>query len=61
MAFKLLSVTEAIYQPPGERHEYRMNDGSAVVEFPGYPGGLPGGGSMTVWDVGLLKEPCTTI
>lgn len=60
MAFKLLSVTEAIYQPPGERHEYRMNDGSAVVEFPDIRG-LPGGGSMTVWDVGLLKEPCTTI
>ncbi|HFK3185100.1 TPA: hypothetical protein ACG1JQ_000101 [Escherichia coli] len=59
MAFKLLSVTEAIYQPPGERHEYRMNDGSAAVEFPGYPG-LPGGGSMTVRDAGLLKEPCTT-
>ncbi|EZK21686.1 hypothetical protein ACME9W_18860 [Escherichia coli] len=22
--------------------------------------GLPGGGSMTVRDAGLLKEPCTT-
>ncbi len=59
MAFKLLSVTEAIYQPPGERHEYRMNDGSAAVEFPKYPG-ASGGGSMTVRDAGLLKEPCTT-
>lgn len=35
---KPIYVTEALYQPPGERHEYRMNDGSAAVEFPKYPG-----------------------
>lgn len=34
---KPIYVTEALYQPPGERHEYRMNDGSAAVEFPKYP------------------------
>lgn len=38
MTFKLLSVTEAIYQPPGEHHEYRLNDGSVAIEFPKYPG-----------------------
>ncbi|WP_413182790.1 hypothetical protein [Escherichia coli] len=60
MAFKLLSVTEAIYQPPGERHEYRMNDGSARRLSSLNIRGLPGGGSMTVRDTGLLKEPYTT-
>lgn len=33
----LLRVSEAIYPQPGERHEYRLNDGSSVVECPALP------------------------
>ncbi|MGT3202951.1 hypothetical protein ACVSUC_19890 [Yersinia enterocolitica] len=37
MKEKIIYVVEALYQPPGERHEYRMNDGSAAVELPQLP------------------------
>lgn len=33
----LLRVSEAIYPQPGERREYRLNDGSSVVECPALP------------------------
>lgn len=33
----LLRVSEAIYPQPGERHEYRLSDGSSVVECPALP------------------------
>ncbi|EAB5694009.1 hypothetical protein ZY50_21755 [Salmonella enterica subsp. enterica] len=33
----LVFVREALYQPPGQRHEYRLSDGRAVVEFPTLP------------------------
>lgn len=32
----LVFVKEALYQP-GQRHEYRLSDGRAVVEFPALP------------------------
>ncbi|EAQ7565694.1 hypothetical protein NFS79_004570 [Salmonella enterica] len=33
----LVFVREALYQPPGQRHEYRLSDGCVAVEFPALP------------------------
>jgi len=33
----MLNLTDAIYQQPGKRQEYRLSDGSAVVELPVFP------------------------
>lgn len=33
----LLHVKGANYQQTGVRHEYHLNDGSTVIERPGYP------------------------
>lgn len=37
MKVKIMCVKEVLYHIPGEHHEYRMNDGSAAVEFPQLP------------------------
>lgn len=33
----MLNVTGAIYQQPGQRHEYHLSDGSVVIEQPSLP------------------------
>jgi hypothetical protein len=33
----LLCVKGALYQEPGERHEYHLSDGSVVIELPSLP------------------------
>ncbi|RAP71451.1 hypothetical protein [Candidatus Erwinia dacicola] len=42
----MLSVTGALYQQLGKRHEYHLSDGSTVVERPS----LPSSSRWQFWD-----------
>lgn len=42
----MLNVSGALYQQPGQHHEYHLSDGSTVVERPS----LPASSRWQYWD-----------